>query len=199
MGTQLRTRIANLGQIPVLDCIFRSWWITHRRLGLNCHNVFQINTFCITFYHAFCIFLLQKWERFLIKNEKIWKNEKLLKFSQKLGENQVSTRIIRSTGHKIFGTVPLCESKFHDFGSLILGKYCTFVCGTQFRGIKLIKSRGVEVELLISRVRAARAIRGENLRKFTKSRARPPYPFDTIICSRTMVQYWLIVMILNDD
>jgi hypothetical protein len=26
-----------------------------------------------------------------------------------------------------------------DFGSLILGKYCTFVCGTLFRGIKLIE------------------------------------------------------------
>ena len=29
-------------------------------------------------------------------------------------------------------TVPLCNSKFRDFGSLILGKYCTFVCGPLF-------------------------------------------------------------------
>jgi hypothetical protein len=35
-------------------------------------------------------------------------------------------------------TVPLYNSKFCDLGSLILGKYCTFVCGTLFGQIKLI-------------------------------------------------------------
>jgi len=36
-------------------------------------------------------------------------------------------------------TVPMCESKLCDFASLILGKYCTFVCGSLLRGIKLIE------------------------------------------------------------
>jgi hypothetical protein len=36
-------------------------------------------------------------------------------------------------------TVPLCESKFRDFGSLYTGKYCTFVCGSLFPRIKLIE------------------------------------------------------------
>ena len=44
-----------------------------------------------------------------------------------------------------------------------------------------------------ARTRRARAMHGENLRKFTKSRARAPYPFDAIICSQTMVQYSSIV------
>jgi hypothetical protein len=36
-------------------------------------------------------------------------------------------------------TVPLCNSKLCDLGSLTLGKYCTFVCGILFRRIKLIE------------------------------------------------------------
>jgi hypothetical protein len=45
-----------------------------------------------------------------------------------------------------------------------------------------ITSRALEVELSNPRVRAARAMDGENLRKFTKSRARAPYPFNAITC-----------------
>ena len=33
------------------------------------------------------------------------------------------------------GTVILGKIKFGDFGSLYLGKYCTFVCGTLFPAI----------------------------------------------------------------
>ena len=44
-----------------------------------------------------------------------------------------------------------------------------------------------------ARTRRARAMHGENLRKFTKSRALAPYPFGAIICSRTMVQYMYCV------
>jgi hypothetical protein len=38
-----------------------------------------------------------------------------------------------------------------------------------------------------ARTRRARAMHGENLRKFTETRARAPYPFDAIIFSRTIV------------
>ena len=54
-------------------------------------------------------------------------------------------------------------------------------------------SRALEVELSDPRVRAARAMQGENLRKFTKSRARAPYHYDTIICSGTMVQHCMVL------
>ena len=36
-------------------------------------------------------------------------------------------------------TVPLGNIKFRVLGSLILGKYCTFVCGNLFGRIKLIE------------------------------------------------------------
>jgi hypothetical protein len=45
----------------------------------------------------------------------------------------------RLIGPPLDGTVPLCESKFRDFGSLYIGKYCTFGCGSLFPGIKLIE------------------------------------------------------------
>jgi hypothetical protein len=52
-----------------------------------------------------------------------------------------------------------------------------------------IRSRALEGKLSNPRGRAARAMHGENLRKFTESRARASYPFYAIICSPTMVQY----------
>jgi hypothetical protein len=36
-------------------------------------------------------------------------------------------------------TVPLYNSKFGDLGSIYIGKYCTFVCGTLFPQINLIE------------------------------------------------------------
>jgi hypothetical protein len=55
--------------------------------------------------------------------------------------NQVNpiTRIRYTLSSNRAYTVPLIESKLRDFGSLYIGKYNTFVCGTLFPRIKQIE------------------------------------------------------------